>query len=165
MTSTSLTSPQDQPTHRLTLKLEDGTFRTFFLTPKEAEWMARNINSNDPFIQLPAAVDPAAPSFYPKRGAWMERMSAEEIAARKKRYSVPAETKEDYTKKKRNQEVIAWSKNNPVEYGRMVLAARERLRKGGGFFLLASRNSQEFLIKYEAMHAAEEHLFPSSSHD
>lgn len=74
---TSLTT--DIATHKLTVKLEDmGKFKTFYLTEKEAEWISKTINGPEQFIVLSKAADPNAPSAYPKRGAWLERMDPRE---------------------------------------------------------------------------------------
>lgn len=166
MSSTSLVTDKDVPTHRLTLKLEDGSFRTFHLTPAEADWMARNINSVDPFIQLPKSVDPNGPSFYPKRGAWMERMSADEMQARRTRHTAAAAPKEnDVERKKRNASISKWIAANPKEYEKLRAESQQRLEQQGGFYKIAKRATREHLARYEAMRAIEAILFPIQPND
>lgn len=161
----SLVTAKDIPTHKLMLKLEDGSFRTFYLTAQEAEWVARNINSMDQFIQLPKTVDANFPSFYPKRGAWMERMPKEEAEARQRRFvgQGVGNVQEDAAKKEREAKVKEWIEGNPEAFDLMKQEAKERLKKGNGMYNIASRGTQKHLERYEAIRAVHLFLSPPSA--
>lgn len=152
-----LVSAKDTPTHKLIVKLEDGTFKTFYLTEKEATWMASVINGVDRFIVLPKTIDPAAPSFYPKQGATMSRMSREELDARATRYINMAKPVRDEEVEKAKAEstakVRAWVKEHPQEFEQMEREAEERLAAQKGMFHIASKNVKRNLIRYEALRA------------
>lgn len=152
-----LATAQDAPTHRLSIKLEDGSYRTFHLSEKQAEWLAQNINSPDRFIVLPKSVDKDAPQFYPKTWATLERMSDEEIAARANRYRKAiqsAEEKADEEQKKKDQAVVRdWIAANPEEFEAMKQQAETKLKNSPGMFHAASAGTKESLIFWEAMRA------------
>lgn len=152
-----LATAQDTPTHRLSIKLDDGSYRTFHLSEKQAEWLAQNINSPDRFIVLPKTVDKDAPQFYPKTWATLERMSDDEIAARSNRYRKAmqsAEAKADLEQKRKDQEVVrAWIEAHPEEFAAMKEEAAVRLRQSKGMFHAASAGTKDSLIHWEAMRA------------
>ena len=163
---TQLIRAEDAPTHKMTVKLEDGTYRVFHLTEKEAVWFADNINSVHPNIAFTNAhrhIDPNAPSFYPKRGAWLERMSRAEVEERHRRYvqskraEVDAEEAER-AKAERSKAIRAWVKANPEEFARMEREAAERLLQGRGMYHSASKPVKQYLAHYEALRAVDELL-------
>lgn len=150
-----LATAQDAPTHRLSIKLEDGSYRTFHLSEKQAEWLAQNINSPDRFIVLPKSVDKDAPQFYPKTWATLERMSDEEIRARANRHRKAirsAEELADEEQKKKDQATVrAWIEANPKEFEAMKEQAAMKLRNSPGMFHAASEGTKESLIYWQAM--------------
>lgn len=157
-----LATAQDVPTHRLSIKLEDGSYRTFHLSEKQAEWMAQNINSADRFIVLPKSVDKDAPQFYPKTWATLERMTDDEIAARSNRYRKAirsAEEKADEEQKKKDQALVReWIETHPKEFEVMKDQATEKLTKNPGMFHAASTGTKQSLIYWEAVRSVYAHL-------
>lgn len=157
-----LVTEQGVPTHRLIVKLDDGTFKTFFLTEKEADWMANHINSSDQFIKLPRSVDPNAPSFYPKRGAWMEKMTREEIQSRAESYArskaVTDVKNEEEEKKKRemSEKVKKWITENPGGWEKKLDEAAKELSGKKGIFHSASKETKKNLVKFHAMYLVSE---------
>lgn len=152
-----LATAQDAPTHRLSIKLEDGSYRTFHLSEKQAEWLSQNINSPDRFIILPKSVDKDAPQFYPKTWATLERMSDDEIAARSNRYRKAiktAEEKADEEQKRKDQETVReWIASHPEEFESMKQQAETKLRNTPGMFHAASEGTKVSLIYWEAVRA------------
>lgn len=152
-----LATAQDTPTHRLNIKLEDGSYRVFHLSEKQAEWMAQNINSPDRFIVLPKSVDKDAPQFYPKTWATLERMTEDEIAARSNRYRKAIETAEekaDAEQKRKDQETVrAWIESHADDFAAMKEQAETKLRNTPGIFHAASEGTKESLIYWEAVRA------------
>lgn len=157
---------EDTPTHKLVVRLDDGTFRAFYLTEEEAVWVARNINTVEPNLVLPRSIDPNAPSFYPKRGAWMERMSQAEIATRRARYadkarasvSVGGSEAAEAAKREKSSRIRAWVKGHPGDFERMQHEAEDRLRNGKGMFNSASRGVRRNLVRFEAYRAVDDLL-------
>lgn len=146
-----LVTSKGTPTHRLTVKLEDGTFRTFYLLEQEAEWIATAVNGVDPFIVLPKTIDPAAPSFYPKRGAWLERMKPEEVEARQRRYAPPAPAEVAAETAAARAAAKEWIAKHSADFDRLQVIAHGTLEKsGGGFFRMASKGVRASLAKFEA---------------
>lgn len=152
--TTELATTQDAPTHRLTIKLEDGSYKIFHLNEKQAEWLAQNINSPDRFIVLPKNVDKDAPQFYPKTWATLERMSAEEIEQRRSRYAKAVQTEQEKAaeaKKREEQKVVrAWIDANPEEFADMRKKAAEKLASMPGIFHAASDGTKRSLVYFEA---------------
>lgn len=150
-----LVTLKDVPTHRLTVKLEDGSFKVFYITEQEAVWLTKSINSVEPNLILPKSIDPAAPSFYPKRGSWMERMTKEEITARSRRYAHTTSTIRDQVsesrKKEDNAKARAWIEANPEQFLIMQREAEKKLNDSKGIYHSASDGTKACLIKYEAL--------------
>jgi hypothetical protein len=162
-----LATAQDAPTHRLTIKLEDGSYRLFHLNEKQAEWLAQNINSPDRFIVLPKTVDKDAPQFYPKTWATLERMSEEEVEQRRNRYIKAVQTeqeKEAEAKKREDQKAVrAWIDANTDEFEGMRRMAAEKLAGSPGMFHAASDGVKRSLIYFEAWgYAAQKALVKTS---
>lgn len=157
-----ISTTKDTPTHRLNIKLEDGSYRTFHLSESQADWLAKNINSPDRFIVLPKSVDKDAPQFYPKTWATLERMSDDEIAARKNRYMKSiqtAEEKADEEQKKKDQALVReWIETHPKEFEVMKDQATEKLTKNTGMFHAASTGTKQSLIYWEAVRSVYAHL-------
>lgn len=155
--TTELATAQDAPTHRLSIKLEDGSYRTFHLSEKQAEWLAQNINSPDRFIVLPKSVDKDAPQFYPKTWATLERMSDDEIRARANRHRKAirsAEELADEEQKKKDQATVReWIASHPEEFEAMKQQAETKLKGSPGMFHAASDGTKQSLIYWEAMRA------------
>lgn len=87
--TTELVREEDCPTHRLSIETKNG-FKTFYLTKKEAQWISDHINDPAQFIVLPPTIDKNAPTFYPKHGAVLERMTEDEIRRKRLVYSASA---------------------------------------------------------------------------
>ena len=126
-------------THKLTVKLEDqGQFTNFYLTEQEADWISKTINGPEQFIVLPKAVDPDAPSFYPKRGAWLERMDPRERERQMKEKAIrqaDAEREEREAEERKALSIATnqWIKEHPKQYedvARIVRAHRHARRSG-----------------------------------
>ena len=49
---------QDSPTHRLSVKLDDGTFKLIYLRKDQAKSILKNINSRDQFIVIEEEAHP-----------------------------------------------------------------------------------------------------------
>lgn len=152
---TDIVTQKDTPTHRLTVKLEDGTFRTFRLTKTEAAWLADNINSNDPFIVLPQTIDPRAPSFYPKRGATLEAMTDQEIQDARRRYAPPSGGAGELAvdreaRMEREAATAAWVASHDIEFKRMEDSAQKYLSVTSPFYKAASRGVRKTLAHHHA---------------
>lgn len=158
--TTSIITQQDIPSHRLSIKIfedEDGQeHRVFYLNEKQAEWLAKNINSADRFIVLPKEVDPNAPSFYPKTWARMEKMTNEEIEARRDKYmNIVDKIKDENIKKERSEaamKVRKWIQDHPTEWEDSLLLTEAELKSNkGGHYSFASENIKKSLVWYESM--------------
>lgn len=156
---------RDMPTHKLTVKKEDGTYRQFYLNQKQAEWMAKNINSVEPFIVLPKDVDPNSPQFYPKRGADMEKLSEDDLDRLRRKYQNSTQAREvrdeeEERKKHENTEAVRqWMSDNPKEFEKLLDEATKNLTSRKGIFHSASKNVKKTLIMFEAMrYVSERHV-------
>jgi hypothetical protein len=148
-----LVTAADIPTHKLTVKTEDGRFKVFYVSEKQAIVLRAGINGNDKFICLSKDVDKDAPSFYPKWGACLEKISREEAESRMRRYentvsSVIDEQKEQ-AKKFESEKVDAWIQQNPEAWEQKRKDAFVKL-KSGNMFSGASEVVQSVLIRMEA---------------
>lgn len=154
---TQLITQKDMPTHKLIVKLEDGTFRHFYLNPRQAQAIANSINGIEQFICLPKDIDSNSPTFYPKRGAWMEKMSKEELQARLEAYGrskavVDAKTEaEEAEKREQSRMVRAWVDAHPQEWKKYLEQAAKELPNKLKIFNSASKGAKKSLIKAEAM--------------
>lgn len=148
-----LATQADIPSHKLTLKREDGTFKQFYLTEKQAFVISKTINAPDQFIVLPKDIDRDSPSFYPKRGAWLERISKDEQEARMKKYDravdAVAEAKQEEAKKFESGKVDKWIEENPEAWEQKKQDAFVKM-KSGTLFNGASDVVQSVLVRMEA---------------
>ncbi len=164
--STALTRAEDAPTHKLTIKLDEGSYKVFYLTEKEADWMAKNINSPDRFISLPKSIDSEAPSFYPKTWARMGKMTHEEIESRRNRYVNPEKIIDAEKEKKQKEEtalVRSWIDGHPTEYESLLNKALETLSGRPGMWHSASKGVKKSLVQWEAWRMVYEMVTPESA--
>lgn len=137
--------------HRLIIKLDDGSFRSFLLNIYQADMIAANINSVEPFIVLPDDIDPDSPTFYPKRGAWMEKLTEDEKIAYARRHDRrPESNVQDELKAAESKRVHDWIETHAEEFGHMREDAELKLLNSKGIFHSASKNVKENLIWWEA---------------
>ena len=164
--STAIIGAKDFPTHKLTVRLEDGTFRIFRLNGRQAQFIVEHINSVEQFIVLPRDIDPDAPTAYPKRGAWVEKMSAEELEAGRRRYAdstrafmnAEQEAAVSAARAERTKAIRAWIGKHPEHFERMKMRAAAALVVAGGMYHHASKSVKASLAHYEAMRAVDDIL-------
>lgn len=155
MTNNALITEENFPTHKLTVKLEDNTYRVFYLNKNQAKWMHQNINGVEQFICLPVDIDPDSPTFYPKRGAWMEKIKQHELDRMRQAYEVEGEKSIDEEEKKEREvkarAVRNWIEENPKEWEKLLDRATKELTSSAGIFNSASKTTRKHLIKFHAM--------------
>lgn len=148
-----LITQADIPTHRLSIMVDKDHFKTFFVSEKQAEMLWEGINGKDNFICLSKDVDKDAPSFYPKFGARLERLSKEEIRSRQEAYDrslkTHVEEKVEQKKKFDSEKVDGWIAANPDAWEDRKKAAFEKLSKST-MFLGATDIVQGVLVRMDA---------------
>lgn len=161
-----LSTLADVPTHKLTVKLEDGRFKVFYVTEKQAERLQIGINGSDKFICLSKDVDKDAPSYYPKYGSWLERIPKEEQKARQERYdhSITKMTDEhnEQVKKFESEKVDKWIDENPEAWETKKQDAFVKL-KAGTMFNGASDVVQSVLVRMEARRMVHDQIIEKPS--
>lgn len=148
-----LVTSADIPSHKLTVKTEDGRFKVFYCTEKQATIIRNGINGADKFLCLPKDIDKDAPTFYPKYGACLEKISKEELESRKKRYDTTVskvnEQEQEKAKKFESAKVDEWITANPEGWKISLKAAAEKL-SSTPIFKSASEVVQSVLVRMEA---------------
>lgn len=148
-----LSTQADIPTHKLTLRISEDRYKTFYVTELQAERLAKGINGSDQFISLSKDVDPDAPSYYPKYGSRLERLTKAEMKARQERYDRVVETyveeKQEEKKKFESEKVDAWINENPEAWEQKKQESFVKM-KSTPMFSSASDVVQSVLVRMEA---------------
>lgn len=148
-----LATLQDSPTHKLSIKLDDDTFKVIYLSAEKAKAINSNINSKDQFIVIEE-------ESHPKFACRVVKLTQRDIDELQRKHKLACRLQnenkeiEDHEKKmifenKKREEVKNWCLANKEKAKEYMVLAKERLIIENPFFLKLGKH-RIGLVKCEA---------------